>query len=340
MTRRALLHTLSLAALAQSSDSPLKPPILHPGDKIALVTPSTETIEPEALRVSVETCAYFGLSATLMPSVGKRQATFADSVRNRTADLHEAFSNPAYKAVFCIRGGYGAQQILDSLDYGLIRRNPKVFLGYSDITALHLAIGKRSGLVTFHGPIPLSAFTNYTRDHFKRALFNPAPLGDLTNPAEPDTLRPNHRLRTIREGLAHGRLVGGNMSLIVTTMGTPYEIETKGKILLLEDVGEQVYALDRLLMNLRLAHKLQQAAGIVWGECNDCPPKDSKPSSASPYGLSETVENLLADLGIPVLAGLTIGHTADQLTIPLGCQATLDATRGILRVEESAYAPA
>ena len=136
--------------------------------------------------------------------------------------------------------------------------------------------------------------------------------------------------------MASGKLVGGNLTLIATTMGTPHEIETAGKILFLEDVGEQIYSLDRMLTQLRLARKLQQAAGIVWGECSDCPPKDAKPSSASPYGLGETVDNLLGDLGIPVLSGLVIGHTADQLTLPLGIQATLDAGKGTLRLDESA----
>jgi muramoyltetrapeptide carboxypeptidase len=315
----------------------LKPRALKAGDSVALITPSTETNEPETLRVAEETCAFFGLKPVRMPNVGKRQVNFAESVKNRLADFHAAFTGD-YAGVFCVRGGYGAQQILDGIDYALVRRNPKVFLGYSDITALHLAIQKKCGLVTFHGPVPVSSFTGYTREHFQKALFRTEPLGELTNPVERDALRPNHRLRTLRPGTARGRLAGGNLSLIVATMGTPYEIETQGRILLLEDVGEQIYSLDRMLMNLRLAKKLQQAAGIVWGEPSDCPPKGVPASQASPWGLTETVENLLGDLGVPVLSGLTIGHTADQLTLPLGLMARLDADRGVLGIEESAFA--
>lgn len=348
MRRRDLLPLFGSAALlAQTrSGAPaprrtlIKPKKLSAGDTVALVTPSTETLEPEQLAVATETLVYFGLKPVLMPNVGKRQVNFAESVRNRVADMHEAFRNPLYKGVFCIRGGYGAQQILDQLDYDLIRRNPKVFVGYSDITALHLAIHKRTGLVTLHGPVPLSAFSGYTQEHFKQAIFGSGPLGELDNPRESNTLRPAHHLRTITPGVARGPLMGGNLSLIVGTMGTPYEIDTRGTILFLEDVGEQVYALDRMLMNLRLAKKLQQAAGIIWGECFDCPPRDEKTSTASAYGLSETAQNLLGDLGIPVLSGLVIGHTHDQLTLPLGITAELDATKKVVNLVEPHFSEA
>jgi muramoyltetrapeptide carboxypeptidase len=339
MQRRHLLASLAATPFLASAQQPalVKPKVLQPGDRVAIISPSTETLEPERLQIAEETCEYFGLKPTRMPNCGKRQVNYAESVKNRVSDLHAAFSNPEFKAVFCIRGGYGAPQILDSLDYALIRRNPKVFLGYSDITALHLAIYKRSGLLTFHGPIPLSAFTGYTQENFKRALFSREPLGELGNPKESNLLRPNHRLRTIVGGKASGTLVGGNLSLIVALMGTPYELDTKGKILFLEDVGEQVYSLDRMLTNQRLAKKLQQSAGLIWGECADCPP-DGKFNPTSTYGYSETIQNLLGDLGIPVLSGLTIGHTSDQLTLPMGAKATLDADRKVLIVEESAFA--
>ena len=334
MNRRQLLG-LALSPWAGAA-GPRKPKRLREGDTVALVTPSTEVIEPEQLRTAEETCEYFGLKAVRMPSVGRRQPGFDESVKSRVADLHEAFRHPRYSAVFCVRGGYGSQHMLARIDYELIGAHPKVVLSYSDITAMHLAIHQKTGLVTFHGPVPLSSFTPYTQEHFRKALFRSGPMGEVTNPAESNHLRPAHKLRTIRGGVARGRLIGGNLTMISTLLGTPYEIDTRGRILLIEDVGEQIYRLDRMLMHLKLAKKFEQAAGIVWGECSDCPPRDEKPSLASPYGPSEMVGNLLGDLAVPVVSGLVIGHTADQLTLPIGVEAVLDANRGVLRIVEAA----
>jgi muramoyltetrapeptide carboxypeptidase len=245
------------------------------------------------------------------------------------------FRDPEVKAVFAIRGGYGAAQLLDAIDYDLIRNHPKIFLGYSDITALHLAIQKRARLVTFHGPITLSRFTPYTQTYFRKALFETEPLGRITNPPDSDPLRPAHTLRTVRPGRARGPLTGGNLTLISTTMGTPYEIETSGRTLFLEDVDEQPYSIDRMLTQLRLAGKLSGAAGIIFGECQDCRPRDFKPSYESTLSVGEVVDEILGRLRVPVLSGLTIGHTDDQLTLPLGVMAELDADKGELIIEEA-----
>jgi muramoyltetrapeptide carboxypeptidase len=245
------------------------------------------------------------------------------------------FRDPEVKAIFALRGGYGSAQLLDRIDYELIRANPKIFVGYSDITALHLAIHQKTGLITFHGPVVLSRFTDYTLDHFRRALFQTNPIGTVRNPGETNTLRPVHRLRAVRPGTARGRLIGGNLTLISTTLGTPYEIDTRGRILFIEDVDEEPYRIDRMLTQLRLAGKLDAAAGIIVGECLDCRPKDYKPSFNSTFTLGEIEDNLLGDLKVPVLSGLTIGHTDDQLTLPEGAMATLDAGQGTLTLEES-----
>ena len=235
-----------------------------------------------------------------------------------------------------LRGGYGAGQLLASIDYKLIRKNPKVFIGYSDITALHLAFHKLAGLITFHGPVLLSEFTPYTQDCFRRALFSKAPLGPLTNPPEPNTLRPNHTLRAVHPGTAHGRLIGGNLTLISSLMGTPYEIDTKGRIFFTEDVGEEPYRIDRMLTQLRLANKLQAAAATIFGECHECGPSDFKPSFAWNRTFGEVLDDRFSGIDNPVLSGLTIGHTADQLTLPLGVMAAIDSEKGLLTVEEPA----
>ncbi len=341
ISRRGLAGLAGAAAMAASAQESAAPSLIRPralrvGDTVAVIMPSTPVPDPDRLALVKPTIEHFGLKLKPGRSLGKRTAAFAPSIEERLADLHEAFSDPDVKAVFPVGGGYGTMQILDRIDYSLIRRNPKIFTGYSDITAMHLAFHKLSGLVTFHSPVVLSAFTGYSQVHFRKALFETKPIGLVANPPEGNPLRPQHRWRTVRPGVAKGALVGGNLTLVSHTMGTPYEIDTRGKILFIEDVGEDTYSIDRMLMQLQLAGKFEQAAGVIWGECNDCGPGTCRVSSASPFTLGETVDNLLARLKIPVLAGLTIGHTADQATLPLGVRATLDADKGQLTIEEAA----
>jgi muramoyltetrapeptide carboxypeptidase len=293
--------------------------------------------DPDRVLLAEKTLEFFGLKMKMGRNVQKRYGYLGGSIEERVADLHDMFRDPSVDAVFAIRGGYGSPQLLDRIDYDLIRRNPKVFLGYSDITAMHLAIHQKTGLVTFHGPMPLARFPMFTQVFFRRVMFDGRPAGKLTNPPPSDPLRPSHNLRAIRAGKAQGRLIGGNLTLVCSLMGTPYEIDTRGKILFIEDVGEEPYRIDRMLTQLRLAGKLDAAAGVIWGECSDCGPKDYKPSFESTLSTGEVAQNILSAVKVPVLSGLTIGHTDDQLTLPIGVMATLDADNGQLIIEESAF---
>ncbi len=337
--RRSLLAGVAgaLALRGQERDAPalVRPRALREGDTVGLITPATYVSDPDRLALAVRTVEYFGLRAKMGRNVRKRSGYLGGSDQERLDDLHAMFRDPEVNGVFCIRGGYGSERLLDGIDYGLLRANPKVFLGYSDITALHLAIQKRAGLVTFHGPVLISGFSEYTQKAFRRALFDARPLGPLTNPPETNALRPSHTLRTVRPGRARGRLTGGNLTLVTSTLGTPYEIDTRGRILFLEDVDEQPYGLDRMLTQLRLAGKLSAAAGIGFGECSNCGPREFRPAFESTFSVGEVVDQILGGLPIPVLAGLTIGHTDDQLTLPLGVDATLDADRGELTIEQA-----
>ena len=336
MTRRDLMATALLAPQVSSSLRLLKPAVLKPGDTVGMITPSTYVSDPDRIAAAVRTVEYFGLRMKMGRNVRKQTGYVGGTIAQRVSDVHDMFRDPEVKAVFTIRGGYGSAQLLDDIDYDLIRQNPKIFLGFSDITAMHLAIHQKTGLVTFHGPVTLSKFTGYTQEHFRRAMFDPKPIGSLSNPPRSDPLRPAHTLRTVKPGKARGPLIGGNLSLIASLMGTPYEIDTRGKILFIEDVGEQPYSIDRMLTQLRLSGKLKNAAGIIFGECEDCRRSDFKPSFDATFSLGEVVDNILGELQIPVLSGLTIGHTDDQLTLPLGVMATLDADKGELVIEESA----
>lgn len=348
MNRRNFLSSaaplLTAASIAQFAPAPLFaqtsdlifPERLRAGDTVGVITPATAVPDPDRLALAARTVRHFGLTPKMGRSAGRRMGDYQLSINERLDDLHEMFRDREVKAVFALRGGYASGHLLDRIDYDLIRRNPKIFLGYSDITAMHLAIHARTRLVTFHAPMLLARFTDYTQNHFRRALFDPAPLGRLTNPPESNELRPAYPLRTVVRGRARGRLVGGNLTLICQTMGTPYEIDTRGRILFLEDVGEEPYAIDRMLTQLRLAGKLQAAAGIVWGACQDCAPRDFQPANVIPYSLGEVVDNILGGLRVPVLAGMTIGHTNDQLTLPLGVEAVLDADAGTLDITQAA----
>ncbi len=313
----------------------IRPKALRPGDTVGLITPSSFVSDPDRLLLASKTMEYFGLRLKWGKNVGRQAGYLGGSIDERLDDLHRMFRDPDVRGVFAVRGGYGSEQLLDRIDYDLIRRNPKIFLGYSDITALHLAIQKRAGLVTFHGPVVLSGFTPYTENSFRRALFSTEPLGALTNPAELNALRPAHLLRKVRAGKARGRLIGGNLTLISTLMGTPFEIDTRDSILFLEDVGEEPYRIDRMLTQLRLAGKFDSVAGVIFGECRECGPREFQPSFTSTYSLGEIIDRILAPLPVPVLSGLTIGHTDDQLTLPLGISSMLDADKGELVIEEA-----
>lgn len=337
MKRRSFLAAAPAgAALTLAQPALVKPRALRAGDTVGLVTPATYVSDPDRLWLAQRTIEALGLRCKMGRSVGRREGYLGGTIRERVEDLHAMFADPEVKAVFCVRGGYGAAMLLDSLDYALIRRNPKIFLGYSDITALHLAIHRMAGLVTFHGPVVLSSLSDWTLEHFRRAMFETKPLGRLSNPPESRPIRPRHPWRAVRPGRARGPLTGGNLTLVSTTLGTPYEIQTEGRILFLEDIGEEPYSIDRMLTHLRLAGKLRGIRGLVWGECAACRPREFQPGFESTFSTGEVVQHILGGLDVPVLSGLVIGHTDDQLTLPLGVEAELDADAGTLTILETA----
>ena len=345
MIRRNFIKNLALASLIPftskyafsqiSTNGFTKPKALVAGDTIGVIAPGTAVSDPDEIERAKEALNYFSLNMKLGEYVSKGTGYKTRTVEERLSDLHNMFLDDDVKAVFCIRGGYGSGQLLDQIDYDLIKNHPKIFLGYSDITAMHLAINKYSKLITFHGPVLLSAFSQYTINYFQKALFETNPIGEVTNPTNQNSFRTIHSLRTITSGKVKGGLIGGNLTLISTTLGTPYEIDTKDKILLLEDVGEEPYRVDRMLTQLRLANKLQQARGIVFGECAGCDFSGLKSSRDWDYTLGEVLDKILGNLGIPVFFGLTFGHTSDQITLPLGIEVEMDADKKVLNFTES-----
>lgn len=339
-----------LSAIAAASALPLLKPVtvsafnkaeyIHPkalkrGDTIGIIAPGTAVTDPDQLNKAIEALTFFGLNAKFGKNVLKGDGYKTRTVDERLDDLHTMFRDKEIAGVFCLRGGYGSGQLLDKIDYDLIKNNPKIFIGYSDITAMHLAINKISKLITFHGPVLLSGFSNYTAGYFSKALFNKNPIGKVVNPDSKSGIRLVHPTRTIKPGKASGKLIGGNLSLICSLMGTPYEIDTSNKILFIEDVGEEPFRIDRMLTQLRLAGKLNSASGIIFGECQGCNSEGLNPSHVWDYSLGEVLDTILGNLNIPVFYGLAFGHTSDQVTLPLGVDAEMDAESGTLNVIEA-----
>lgn len=325
---------------AAASRPMIKPRALKAGDTVGLITPSSYIFNTWRLEEAVARLdSALGLKSKLGRSVKARHGYMAGTEAERLEDLHAMFRDPAVAAVFCLEGGYGTERLLDRIDYDLIRKNPKILLGYSDITGLHLAVTKKSGVVTFHGPVAAGSIPRWTMERLKKALFAAEPIGELTNPPEEDPSWPQFPLHTVAAGTARGPIAGGNLTLISTTMGTPYEIETRGKILFLEDTGEAPYRVDRMLTQLKLAGKLQEAAGIVWGTCTDCSPIFPRSSYEINLSLSDLVDEILGGLGVPVLAGLVFGHTRERSTIPIGVECELDAGAKKVMITGAAAVP-
>lgn len=317
----------------------IKPPPLKQGDAVALIAPASRPVQVGRFELACEQLRALGFEPVLGPSVGRVYGYLAGTDEERLEDLHWAWSNPDVRAVLCLRGGMGSARLLPNIDFDLIRQNPKVFVGYSDITALHLAIGRIANLVTFHGPMFTAPPKNsYTLQGWLRAVMTAGPLGDIPDPDLPASgwVYPPYRA-VIAPGEAVGPLVGGNITLIRQLMGSPWEIETTGCILLLEEIDEEPYAIDRMLTQLRRAGKLDGAAGIIVGACTDCESKGTYPDG---WSLEEVLRNQLGNLGKPVIYGMRFGHTDDQITLPLGVQARLSAYPGNVRltIEESATA--
>jgi len=304
----------------------IRPPALRPGARVALVAPAGPLAEGATQRAA-ERVARWGWEPLLGPSAGGRHGYLAAPDAARASDLREALTAPDVDAVWCLRGGYGTMRLLHEIDWGAQRERPRALIGFSDITALHLAL-QRAGVVSFHGPHPATEeFSDYSASLLHRLLTSAEPLGRLPfPPGGPE------RASTLTGGQAEGRLVGGNLSLIAATLGTPFAIRSEGALLFLEEVGEPAYRVDRLLTQLLLAGVLQAAAGVVVGAFSD-PPEEDRPGVPS---LDEVVAERLAGLGIPVALGFPFGHVPENATLPLGVRARLDASAGTLEYLEAA----
>lgn len=298
------------------------PTPLRSGDKVAVTAPSSP-VSDEKLEMSVESIKFLGLEPVVMPSCHMAHGYLAGPDKQRAEDINTAFADKDIKGIFCLRGGYGTTRLLPMLDFDLIKNNPKVFIGYSDISSLHFNINQKCGLVTFHGPMPTTDYRvheGFTNDSLRTCLFAPETLKTIGNPEGEEII-------TLREGFAKGTLVGGNLSLMAGTLGSPYEVDTKGKILFIEDVDEMPFRLDKMLTALSLAGKFRDCEGIILGTFERCEEADH-PSLT----LREIFEEVVLPWNKPTILNLRAGHIYPQSTLPMGAEVNFEAKDGIKNI--------
>ena len=313
----------------------VKPSRIVAGDTIGLMIPSSANWDPIDVDILLEALAALGLKGKLGAHVFDRYGYLAGRDADRASDLNALFGDPEVKAIHCIRGGWGAARLLPLLDWQMIARNPKILIGYSDITALLLSLHAKSGLVTFHGPNGASEWNRINVEWLQRVTWQ-GEAATFANPKDStDTIVPSaHRTRTITPGKARGKLLGGNLTVLTAILGSPYVPDFTDAILFLEDVQEAPYRIDRMLVQLKLAGILGKLQGVVWGTCSKCTPGEGFGSLTIPDILDDHVR----PLGVPAYYGAMFGHIDRQFTLPLGVQVELDADAGTIRMLESAVA--
>jgi muramoyltetrapeptide carboxypeptidase len=340
-SRRTFLAASAVAAalpLAPATGIPAlrKPPRLHPGDTVGLVEPASASEEPLDLTYVEEAIRAMGLVPKVGQHVGNRFGYLAGQDADRAADINAMYADRAVKAVFAVRGGWGCARLLPLLDWRVIRANPKLLIGYSDITALHMAFAARAGFTTIHGPNASSAWGKQSWEPFRALVFDGA-TPTYTNPEAHDDrlVQRAWRTRTIRGGKAQGRLLGGNLTVLTALVGTPWLPDFSGAILFIEDVEEGEYRIDRMLTTLKLAGILGKVKGVVFGQCTRC---QSPGPSYGGFTLSQVLQQHLEPLGVPAFSGSLFGHISDQFSLPEGMTAEIDADAGTIRLLEPAVA--
>lgn len=293
----------------------IRPQRLQKGDTIGIIAPSSPPNQ-ENLERSLAFLEQLGLKWKFGKHVKNVHGYLAGTDDERLEDLHDMFADPTIKGIICAGGGYGSARFTDKIDLQLMKENPKVFWGFSDITYLHTAMGLYSNLVTFHGPMLASCVGKDTFHELSAKMFQ-----QLFEPMELHYTEAISPLETITAGVAQGELVGGNLSLLASGIGTKFEVDTKGKLLFIEDVGEEPYKIDGLLNQLRMAGKLKDAAGIVIGDFSDAEQEKRKET----FMVDEIFDHYMGNLGVPVVKGFQIGHCQPHFAIPLGVGAKLDA---------------
>jgi len=308
----------------------LIPKKLKKGDTIGLITPSG-IISRKQLTESIEKVEKLGYKAYYKPSVISQYRYLAGTDKERANELMQMFENKKIDAILCVRGGYGATRILNLLDYNLIKKNPKIFIGYSDITALTSAFYKKTGLVSFHGPVGISCFNEFTTEIFQEIVRKQNTIYKYPYQRETNTNNNSEfDFYALKKGKATGELIGGNLSVITSLIGTKFEPDFKNKIVFVEEIDERIYRIDRMLTQIINSTNFKDAAGFAFGIFKDCENNDT-PS----FLIKELLTELISKLNKPSVYGFPIGHTKNNMTIPVGIMAELDANNKTLKLIEA-----
>ena len=317
----------SLVAPAAAAQSWRLPPRLRSGDTVALVEPASPLDTPSRIDDIATTIRGMGLVPRLASNVGAVEGYLAGTDQQRASAINAMYADPAIRALFAVRGGWGSARILPLLDWDLIRANPKLLIGFSDITALHLAFAQRAGYPTLHAP---NAGGRWTIDSWNSlwwiAFAGAGPVLDLRRSMG----RPSPAFQVLRPGTVEGRLLGGNLSVLSALVGTPWMPDMAGAVLFLEDVGEAPYRIDRMMSQLALSGILKRVAGVIFGQCTHCSSGGGDSVTAA-----DVLRHHLGGLGVPACIGANIGHVANQLSLPSGARVRLDAGEGSLAVLEA-----
>ncbi len=310
----------------------IKPKKLNKGDVIGIISPASLPKDLSKIEKGVNYLEKLGYRVEVGKNIEKSHGYLAGTDEERLDDLHSMFKNKNVKAIISVRGGYGSGRLLDKINYPLIKRNPKIFVGYSDITALQMAFLKKTGLVTFAGPMLAVDFwkdevDEFTEDYFWKMLTSTKKIGKLTNPD-------NENFYTLTKGRGEGKLIGGNLSLITSLIGTPYQPDFKNSMLLIEEIDEEPYSVDRMFYQLKYATKgFKDLNGIIIGRFVDCYIKDKDEPSLT---LNDVIGDYFGSLKIPVIYNVKHGHVEQNLTIPWGLKTKMNASRNFIEIGEGA----
>lgn len=303
----------------------IKPKALNMGSRIGLIAPGSPVPEERIAR-AIETVQHMGWQPVLGRHIYEEKGYLAGSDEMRLQDLHSMYQDKSIDGIWCLRGGYGCTRLLSRIDYDMIRKNAKPLMGYSDITALHIAIHREANVIGYHSPVAASKRTEYTMHSLRQVMFGEKKVKIHNLETE------SHRRYVISAGKASGVLLGGNLSLLVALVGTRWAPSYRNKLVFIEDIGEKPYRIDRMLVQLFQGSDLQQAAGIILGQFNDCEAKANEKSLT----LEETLRHQFGSMQVPVYYGFSFGHVDDQCTLPIGIKASFNTTDAKLILEESA----
>ena len=323
--------TPSLFSLSQNSDSEtepttiIKPQRLKAGDTVAITSPAGAVWDDTSITSFTKILNDFGFKVVLGKTLTEKFGYFAGTDDLRATELNDFFANKEIKGIFCAKGGWGCARLLDKINFSLIQQNPKVFIGFSDITVMLNAIYAKTGLITFHGPVGNSGWNDFTTSSFKSVIINGEKSNFPNGPKEED------KIITLNKGTAKGILLGGNLTVLAGVLGSKYVPSFKNKILFLEEAKEEPYSIDRMLTQLKLAGVLDAVSGVIFGKCVKCLAEEPKKA----FTFMEVIEQHLKPLRIPAFYGAMTGHIADKLTLPVGGMVEMNAETGSIRMLET-----